>query len=225
MVAAVPSIDVAREYTSSRLPKDPKTGQQFKPGIHSLSSFEPLGLGVTAYARFLQNMLRFMVVVFLISISSMVHNAYGNALRARYEEVSPQTYLFTFTSIGNASNLTPSYGATEFVISCLLAGYLFWSISAFRRDVKRDMASQVTAADFAVRLSGLPHVAAEYVEEAVRAALERLNCELVSLPHGISPIAVALRQRRLIDTYTRFKKNEQLLSAHTKSLTEFAGAV
>ena len=60
------------------------------------------------------------------------------------KDVSLQTYLFTFTSIGNASSLTPAYGANELVISSLMTAFLFWSVAAFKRDVKNDDANQVS---------------------------------------------------------------------------------
>ena len=84
----------------------------------------------------------------------MVHNAYGHMLDS--QQASLQTYLFTFTSLGNSDEVSPVYGASELIITCVLTGTLYWSIFKLRVMTRRAERLQLTPADYAVKITGLP---------------------------------------------------------------------
>ena len=106
-----PSLKVAAEYAASLLPRNPKTGQPYEEGLHPVSVFrtsQELGGAAFAYMRFLQHFTHLFQLFALLSVSSMVSNAYGDGLGAA-KRASWQNELFLGPSIGNPWDLCPLF--------------------------------------------------------------------------------------------------------------------
>ena len=149
-----PRLALAKKSYTERLPRDPTTGELFgrktKPRP---SDFEFLGLGVYSYIAHLHRMHQFFLLLALLSVSSIIANGYGGELAHR--QINIVTWLFTSTSLGNASSVSPSYGSTEFVISTAMTIFLYFALGTLEEDAERVEKKQITPADFTVRISGL----------------------------------------------------------------------
>jgi len=188
---APPSLALAKQRAENRLVLDPATGETFARSRRAakLADFEALGTGAYTYISLLHRLRAYFALLALLSVSSMVSNAYGDELADK--QTSLQSWLFTGTSLGNADQVAPAYGATEFLISCIMTAYLFFMAAALRRDARRVEHKHVTPADFTVQVSGLPrHLTAAPIKRALEAALELRG------PHVA--ITVPLHQRELI---------------------------
>ena len=234
-----PSVEKAREKALAALPKDPMTGKNWTVAASlstSLSAFQSLSLGTFTYMSLLQIWFQFYVVILLLSISSGVHNAYGHMLDDKASAISFQTFLFTFTSLGNAEKLAPAYGATELTITCLLTAFLYYSTWHLRLLSRRAERLQITPADFAVLIEGLPRVQEEKIEEGIKKAL--FDKEVFSLsplrqqgkgswdhvtgpfpPKLEEPIGVALSQRDILRACTVYEREGKRLRAQDEALT------
>ena len=193
-----PSLALAKERAQARLAKDPTTGRtvgtnRFAPRA---VDFEFLGLGVHSYVTHLHRMRFFFMLLALLSVSSLVANGYGGQLTDK--QISPVTWLFTGASLGNADEVSPSTGATEFLISSLMTLFLYWSLAALDEDAHRVEQKQVTPADFAVMVSGLPtDLTAAPIERALGSCRAICGYGGESANRPVS-IVVALHQRELI---------------------------
>ena len=144
-----PSLALAKARALDRLPRDPSTGQQFGKGtIPRPSDFEFLGLSVYSYVSHLRRTRQFFVLIALLSVSSIIANGYGGRLDEA--QISVVTWLFTGSSLGNASSIAPSYGANEFVISTAMTIFLYFALGSFEEDAHRVEQKQITPADFSV---------------------------------------------------------------------------
>jgi len=149
-----PSLALAKARALDRLPRDPSTGQQFGKGtIPRPSDFEFLGLSVYSYVSHLRRTRQFFVLIALLSVSSIIANGYGGRLDEA--QISVVTWLFTGSSLGNASSIAPSYGANEFVISTAMTIFLYFALGSFEEDAHRVEQKQITPADFSVRITAL----------------------------------------------------------------------
>eukprot|EP00900_Chrysochromulina_parva_P027427 jgi/Chrpa1/9318/Chrysochromulina_OHIO_Genome00018478-RA len=119
-----------------------------------LQDFEFLGLGVHSYIAHLHRSRFFFLLLALLSVSSLVANGYGEELANK--QINVATWLFTGTSLGNADVVSPSYGATELLITFLMTVFLYWAKAALDSDVRRVEQKQVTPADFGVMILNLP---------------------------------------------------------------------
>ena len=233
-----PSVDEARARASAALPKDPTTGKNWTVAASlstSLSAFQSLSLGTFTYMSLLQVWFQFYVVILLLSISNGVHNAYGHMLDEKASAISFTTFLFTFTSLGNAEKLAPAYGATELTIACLMTAFLYYSTWYLRLLSRRAERLQITPADFAVMIEGLPRVQEEKIEEGIKKALS--DPEVFSLstvrqrgqgswdktagpfpPKLEEPIGVALSQREILRACTVYEREGKRLRAQDDAL-------
>ena len=78
----------------------------------------------------------------------LIANGYGGRLDEA--QISVVTWLFTGSSLGNASSIAPSYGANEFVISTAMTIFLYFALGSFEEDAHRVEQKQITPADFSV---------------------------------------------------------------------------
>lgn len=135
-----------------------------------LQDFEFLGLGVHSYIAHLHRSRFFFLLLALLSVSSLVANGYGEELANK--QINVATWLFTGTSLGNADVVSPSYGATELLITFLMTVFLYWAKAALDSDVRRVEQKQVTPADFGVMILNLPRdLAGAPVQRAIESAL------------------------------------------------------
>ena len=149
-----PSLALAKARALAKLPRDPSTGQQFgKTNVPRPSDFEFLGLSVYSYVSHLRRMRQFFVLLALLSVSSIIANGYGGQLTE--QQINIVTWLFTGSSLGNASSVAPSYGANEFVISTAMTIFLYFALGTLEEDAHRVEQKQITPADFTVRTSAL----------------------------------------------------------------------
>ncbi len=149
-----PSLALAKARALDKLPRDPSTGQQFgKTNVPRPSDFEFLGLSVYSYVSHLRRMRQFFVLLALLSVSSIIANGYGGQLTE--QQINIVTWLFTGSSLGNASSVAPSYGANEFVISTAMTIFLYFALGTLEEDAHRVEQKQITPADFTVRTSAL----------------------------------------------------------------------
>jgi hypothetical protein len=230
-----PDVEKARLHAEAQLPKDPTTGKIFPRGCE-LAAFQTFGLSIFAYMTLLEQWFFSYGVVLLLSMSSMVHNAYGHMLDS--QQASLQTYLFTFTSLGNSDEVSPVYGASELIITCVLTGTLYWSIFKLRVMTRRAERLQLTPADYAVKITGLPkNVSGAAVKLALwdekekRGALadyqlyhHASEAEDSHREVQIEEIGVALTQRDTMLKIKQYDGAKQVLEAQEKALAEWAAA-
>ena len=149
-----PSLALAKARALDKLPRDHNTGQLFgKNNIPRPSDFEFLGLSVYSYVSHLRRTRQFFVLLALLSVSSIIANGYGGQLTE--QQLNIVTWLFTGSSLGNASSVAPSYGANEFVISTAMTIFLYFALGTLEEDAHRVEQKQITPADFTVRIPGL----------------------------------------------------------------------
>ncbi|KAL1522091.1 hypothetical protein AB1Y20_021734 [Prymnesium parvum] len=203
-----PSLELATEKAALNLPLD-SSGQRFKPtGATSTEyalAFEELGLGVTAYMGLLSHWLKLAGICLVLSIPSMVSNGYGHALDDK--QTSFSSWLFTVTTLGNTDGITPSYGATEFCISCVITISLFVAARELKVSEYRAEKAQITYADFALEVNFKPTAGftvpevKNCIKDAVKKALpnEPVTAEdpLSLLREPTSHVAVPVIQRSL----------------------------
>lgn len=141
----MPSLDLAKQRMSERLPRDPATGLPVARTRYGprLADFEFLGLGVSSYVAHLHRLRFFFMLLALLSVSSLVANGYGGELAQK--QLNLVTWLFTGASLGNAAHVAPAYGATELLISTLLTGFLYYATHALREEAHRVEQKQVGA--------------------------------------------------------------------------------
>lgn len=208
----------AIESLAKRLPKDPETGTLFKRGHDPrLLDFEFLGLGVHSYIAHLHRSRFFFMLLALLSVSSLVANGYGEELANK--QINVATWLFTGTSLGNADVVSPSYGATELLITFLMTVFLYWAKAALDSDARRVEQNQVTPADFGVMILNLPRdLAGAPVQRAIESALS-----IGSLANDASAamaVVVALDQRALILKQRELSASATKLSACKAAIRE-----
>ena len=163
-----PSVAAAAMHAELQLPRNPETGLPYKEGLPPVSAFLHLGGAPFAYMRFLSHFSRQFRLFALLSVSSMISNVYGHGLGAALR-TSWQNELFLAPSIGNATKLSPAYGATEFLISLMMSFTLFWALDALKRDAQLREHKTVTPADFGVEVTDIPrHMSVRSVEVAVK---------------------------------------------------------
>ena len=218
----------AIESLAKRLPKDPETGiamvesPLYKRGHDPrLQDFEFLGLGVHSYIAHLHRTRFFFMLLALLSVSSLVANGYGEELANK--QINVATWLFTGTSLGNADVVSPSYGATELLITFLMTVFLYWAKAALDSDVRRVEQKQVTPADFGVMILNLPRdLAGAPVQRAIESALSIGS----SANDASAAVVVALDQRDLILKQRELSAAAAKLSAckaAIKELTDWQG--
>ena len=146
------SLEAAKKAAEKDLPRD---GDE---RLWRLSAprrqFARLGLGVFAYFSYLEAITYVFLALLLISTSNIVSNVSGGYYNR--DELGLQSWLFAVTSIGNAVALSPAYGASEFVCAMLMVVFLYKGKAALEEEVESAEAAEVTAADFAVMLDGVP---------------------------------------------------------------------
>jgi len=118
--------------------------------------FARLGLGVFAYMTYLEAITYIFLALLLISTSNIVSNLTGGYYNR--DDIGLQSWLFAVTSIGNTMALSPAYGASEFVCATLMVTFLYKGKAALEEEVESAEAGEVTPADFAVMLDGVPNV-------------------------------------------------------------------
>ena len=149
-VEFTPSLELAKSRARNKLPRNPVTGERFDRKTEPRpSDFEFLGLGVYSYIAHLRRMQQFFVLLALLSVSSIIANGYGGQLSD--QQLNVVTWLFTGSSLGNASSVAPSYGSTEFVISTVMTLFLYWALGTLEEDAHRVEQKQITPADFTVQ--------------------------------------------------------------------------
>ena len=147
----------------------------------------------------------------------LLANGYGGRLAEK--QVNVLTWLFTGTSLGNAVDVSPAYGATEFLISTLMSGFLFWSVRMLDEDALRVEQRKVTPADFTVMISGLPtDLAAAPIHKAFRTA------DGIVGKHISDGIVVALQQRDIILVQRELADNVSLVQAYTDDINALVDA-
>ena len=213
-----PSLELAHQHLQARLARDPATGEQFGSTgrlAPRLSDFEFLGLGVHSYVAQLHRWRAFFVLLALLSVSSLVANGYGEELSEK--QLNVVTWLFTAASLGNADSIAPAYGATELLISTLMTVFLFWALAALDDDAHRVEQKQVTPADFAVMVSGLPRDA---TAATIKAALENAP----EVRGRALSVAVALCHRDVVLVERELRNLEARKAAYTADAEALARA-
>ena len=143
------SLEAAKKAAEKDLPRD---GDE-RLWLSARRQFARLGLGVFAYFSYLEAITYVFLALLLISTSNIVSNVSGGYYNR--DELGLQSWLFAVTSIGNAVALSPAYGASEFVCAMLMVVFLYKGKAALE-EVESAEAAEVTAADFAVMLDGVP---------------------------------------------------------------------
>jgi len=171
-----PSLDEAREKAVQALPKTvegdifPASGATAK---EYEDAYESLGLGVSAYMGLIKHWYQLSGLCLILSIPSMVSNAYGGMLDDMQSSMT--TYIFTFTTLGNNRAITPAYGATEFCISCIVSMSLFTSLREMTNAALVAEKKQITHADFALEVEFTPgdETSVDLAKEAIADAVAK----------------------------------------------------
>lgn len=152
--AAGPDMAVTKLRASQKLPRHPTTGALF-PLLSPTAELDALGGGVASYFLLLDSWRNLLWLLFLLALSNMVTNIYGNGLEG------DERTMFTAPSIANVRVLPTSYGVMEFVLGGVMAHACFESLYKLRKQQQQMNVTQDTAADFALLLTGLPVNAGE----------------------------------------------------------------
>ena len=188
-----PSIELAKQRALEKLPTHPVTGKRYtaRTSIQAgAKAFQPLGLNAFTYISLLEMWKYFYMVILLLNVSSMTQNAYGHMLDDK--QISLQTYLFTFTSLGNSASIDPAYGANELATTCCLVAFLYWSVWKLRvisrllvralqqraqlspRRLRRRVRQRRAQPSEAARVAGNPFVPGRHLR-SIRAAAPRFK--------------------------------------------------
>ena len=106
-----PSLELAKLHAHDLLPHDPYNPERLFPLNAHVVAFEAFGVGIYTYMKTVRRMGRFFGMLFLMAMSNMVTNFYGNALdQAALDQMSYPMWFFTVTSIGNSGALAQANG-------------------------------------------------------------------------------------------------------------------
>jgi hypothetical protein len=210
-----PSLEIGAHEAKKNLPRDSKNELFAVKGISEIEKtegFENLGLGVSAYMALLAKWKQLSSVCLLLSVPSMVTNAYGNML-------GDKATLFTFTTLGNSRTIDPSYGATEFCISCLITYSLFAAASEMKTKRDKAEAKAITVADFALEMEfdGEVDVQADDIKKELEEAFKEQDCKAVhiSVPRKLRAAII------FTEKVTEFKKVATARAAAVAELEKF----
>ena len=145
------SLEAAKKAAEKDLPRDGDEQLWRLSAPRASCAARPRRL---AYFSYLEAITYVFLALLLISTSNIVSNVSGGYYNR--DELGLQSWLFAVTSVGNAVALSPAYGASEFVCAMLMVVFLYKGKAALEEEVESAEAAEVTAADFAVMLDGVP---------------------------------------------------------------------
>ena len=147
-VYSQPDLSKARKHADAFLPKD-RHGKLY-PLSTPLKSFHSLGANVALYMYMVHWWSLFFFAASLISFSTLVLNMEGDGLAAEKRN------MYTIHSLGNASELSASFGGTEVVLVTLMVWFLFWQSGKMKGLARRIITLDTSAANYTVMVGRMP---------------------------------------------------------------------